>query len=131
MSNVYELRQTVKQSEFVCSACGSARDCNCNAPALERLAELEKKKETQRQQQRDAMRRAREKTKENQGPVNSQDAAEEEASAQDARSLIYRGLVEGLALALSAPWGKCLSNAFLREVFEEFLSKRRGANSND
>ncbi len=51
---------------------------------------------------------------------------EEEAAAKDARSLVYRGLVEGLALALSAPWGRRLSNAFLREVFEEFLSKRPG-----
>jgi len=38
--------QEQRQSEFVCSACGAARDCNCNAPALERLAE---KKEQDRQ----------------------------------------------------------------------------------
>ena len=38
--------EQVKQSKFICSACGSARDCNCNAPALERLAE---KKEQDRQ----------------------------------------------------------------------------------
>jgi hypothetical protein len=29
-----------KQSKFVCSACGSGRDCDCNAPARERLAEV-------------------------------------------------------------------------------------------
>jgi hypothetical protein len=29
-----------QQSEFVCSACGAGRDCDCNAPALERLAEM-------------------------------------------------------------------------------------------
>ncbi len=36
MSNVYEFRQQVKQSEYVCSACGADRGCACNAPALER-----------------------------------------------------------------------------------------------
>jgi hypothetical protein len=34
-----------KQSRFICSACGSGRDCDCNAPALERLAA---KKENER-----------------------------------------------------------------------------------
>ena len=40
--------EQVKQSKFICSACGSARDCDCAAPALERLAEL---KEQARQRQ--------------------------------------------------------------------------------
>jgi hypothetical protein len=37
-----------QQTKFVCSACGSGRDCDCNAPALERLAEI---KEQARQRQ--------------------------------------------------------------------------------
>ena len=41
--------QEQRQSEFVCSACGAARDCECNAPALERLAA---KDEGNRQRQR-------------------------------------------------------------------------------
>jgi hypothetical protein len=31
-----------RQSEFICSGCGAARDCNCNAPALKRVAEYDK-----------------------------------------------------------------------------------------
>lgn len=37
-----------QQTKFVCSACGSGRDCDCSAPALERPAEL---KEQARQRQ--------------------------------------------------------------------------------
>jgi hypothetical protein len=33
-----EISETVKQSQFVCSACGAGRDCDCAAPALARLA---------------------------------------------------------------------------------------------
>ena len=40
--------EQVKQSKFICSACGSARDRDCAAPALERLAEI---KEQARQRQ--------------------------------------------------------------------------------
>src|SRR5262249_27637932 len=54
-----------KQSQFICSACSSARDCDCNAPALEleaaRLAahraanrkHYEKKKAEQKQRSSD------------------------------------------------------------------------------
>jgi hypothetical protein len=41
--------QEQRQSEFVCSACGAARDCRCDAPALERLAA---KQEQDRQRSR-------------------------------------------------------------------------------
>lgn len=47
MAGVEQVQQ-IKQSKFICSACGSGRDCDCNAPALERLAEL---KEQARQRQ--------------------------------------------------------------------------------
>jgi hypothetical protein len=47
-----------RQSEFVCSACGAARDCKCNAPALERLA---RKDELRRQQKKRARERERER----------------------------------------------------------------------
>lgn len=40
--------EQVGQSQFVCSACGAGRDCDCNAPAMERLAEI---KEQARQRQ--------------------------------------------------------------------------------
>ena len=34
--------QYIKQSRFICSACGSSRDCDCNAPALERVVAYDK-----------------------------------------------------------------------------------------
>lgn len=40
--------EQVGQSQFVCSACGAGRDCDCNAPAMERFAEI---KEQARQRQ--------------------------------------------------------------------------------
>ena len=40
--------EQVKQSKFICSACGSARDCDCAAPALERLAELKNRRDSDR-----------------------------------------------------------------------------------
>lgn len=67
-----------RQSEFVCSACGADRYCNCNAPALERLADLEEKKERERQQAREKMRRKREKDKQNQCSVTVTDDENEE-----------------------------------------------------
>ena len=33
-----EIHQTIRQTKFICTACGSARDCDCAAPAMERLA---------------------------------------------------------------------------------------------
>src|SRR5262249_50061582 len=48
-----------RQSEFVCSACGAGRECDCNAPALKRLAKLEEKREQHRQANRRRMREKR------------------------------------------------------------------------
>ena len=52
-----EIIQLKPLSEFVCSACGSDRHCNCNAPALERLAAI---KEQGRQRKRAHDERKRE-----------------------------------------------------------------------
>src|SRR5262249_8876544 len=41
--------QKKQEARFMCSACGADRGCNCNAPAVERLAEI---KERARQRQR-------------------------------------------------------------------------------
>jgi hypothetical protein len=41
------------------------------------------------------------------------------------RSLIYTRIVEGLGLILASPKGRNLTDDFLREIFEEFLTKRR------
>jgi hypothetical protein len=53
-----------RQSKFICSACGSGRDCDCNAPALERLAAI-------KEQKRQAQAKWREKSKENNERVDT------------------------------------------------------------
>jgi hypothetical protein len=53
-------RQQVLQSKFICSACGADRDCQCTAPAVERLAQ---KQEQDRQRSKAYRER---KTEENQ-----------------------------------------------------------------
>jgi hypothetical protein len=56
--------EQVKQSKFICSACGGARDCDCTAPAVERLAKI-------REQTRQRTNKAREKAKQNQRPCSA------------------------------------------------------------
>jgi hypothetical protein len=45
MRHAAEIFQFQKNHElkFICSACGADRGCNCNAPAVEKLAELREK----------------------------------------------------------------------------------------
>ena len=35
--------QKKQEAKFICSACGADRGCDCNAPAVEKLAELKEK----------------------------------------------------------------------------------------
>lgn len=53
--------QKKEEAKWLCSSCGADRDCNCNAPAVERLAEI---RERARQE-----KRQRKKTKENKDQV--------------------------------------------------------------
>jgi hypothetical protein len=75
-----------KQSKFICSACGSARDCACDAPALERLAAI-------KEQTRQRTIKAREKAKENQqscsatAPRTVELRCEGNAQAQEPRAI--------------------------------------------
>lgn len=62
--------ERIKQSEFVCSACGADRDCNCSAPALQRLAELKEKERVKKA-------KYREKARENNNRVHGTDGADE------------------------------------------------------
>jgi hypothetical protein len=43
-----------KQSKFICSACGSARDCDCVAPAMERIAEIREQARQRKIKQRES-----------------------------------------------------------------------------
>lgn len=77
-----------QQSEFVCSACGAARDCKCNAPALERLAA---KDEGSRQRQKAYRER---KAALHNAPVEITDEFEPEPEASaEARKAHYRDQV--------------------------------------
>jgi hypothetical protein len=78
--------QEQRQSEFICSACGSARDCDCNAPALARLAA---KKENERKASK--AYRDRKKSASYDAPVEITDKfqPEPEASAE-ARKAHFR-----------------------------------------
>jgi hypothetical protein len=59
-----------KLSTYICSACDGARDCNCVAPALERLAAI-------REQSRQRTRRAREKAQQDQQSCSASEPADE------------------------------------------------------
>jgi hypothetical protein len=52
--------QKKQEAKFICSACGADRGCNCNAPAVEKLAE---KLEQDRQRARKARAKAKESKK--------------------------------------------------------------------
>lgn len=66
--------QKKQEAKFICSACGGDRACDCNAPAVEKLAE-------KREQDRQRARRAYEKKKSEQDQqpshVRNDDSLEE------------------------------------------------------
>jgi hypothetical protein len=37
-AQIIQLKKQEQETPFICSACGAGRDCDCNAPAVERLA---------------------------------------------------------------------------------------------
>ena len=80
--------QQIKQSKFVCSACGSGRDCDCNAPALEREAA---RREAQRQADARYAERRKEKRQQKQQSVDIDKplTPEEEAVYERVRAIGY------------------------------------------
>jgi hypothetical protein len=85
--------EQITQSKFVCSACGSGRDCDCAAPALERLAEI---KEQGRQRKREHDERKRE---EKQQPGNVTSDADDWEDAE----IIEEAAVPAAINAMSEP----------------------------
>jgi hypothetical protein len=67
--------QNKQEAKFICSACGADRGCNCNAPAVEKLAE---KLEQDRQRAKRA--RERKKHEQNQASRHVTDQGEELAN---------------------------------------------------
>jgi hypothetical protein len=45
--------QQIKQSTFVCVACGAGRDCDCDAPAARRLADIKEQNRQRKIKQRE------------------------------------------------------------------------------
>jgi hypothetical protein len=78
--------QQIKQSKFVCTACGGGRDRDCNAPAMEREAA---RKEANRQ----ANQRLREKKR--QEKQQARDITPEEpAPSEDWKKKIALGIID-------------------------------------
>jgi hypothetical protein len=73
--------EQIKQSKFVCSACGSGRDCDCAAPALERLAEI-------REQTRQRTKATRERKREEDQQSRSA-TPDDAATSAEARKAAY------------------------------------------
>ena len=69
MKQIAEVIQFQKKQEakFICSRCGADRDCNCNAPAVEKLAA---QREAQRRADAKYAKKRKEKRKQNQDPVD-------------------------------------------------------------
>ena len=74
--------QRKQEAKFICSACGADRICNCNAPALERLTQLEEKAAEQREKKRKQKQKQREKSNENNDPVAATYDAEASSAAR-------------------------------------------------
>ncbi len=118
---------------WVCNGCGTqdSKSCSCNSTA--HMEEKAAKREANRQHQK----KSREKAQQNQQPRQSDttvDNTNESLPGDDShlgglkpldpRTVVYRGIVNGLVPILASPFGRELTNDFLREVFEEFLTKR-------
>jgi hypothetical protein len=85
--------EQLKQSQFICSACGAARDCDCNAPAMKRLAELEAREAAERERQRQKAKEHREKKKAEQNQESRSGTLDDaEASAAERKALYAEGL---------------------------------------
>jgi hypothetical protein len=91
--------QPKAETQFVCSSCGADRGCDCNAPAVERLAQI---REDGRQRVRVHRAREKEKAEQNQQLRNVTDddmPTEAEAEASSQADIYYHAclLVEQMA----------------------------------
>lgn len=82
--------QKKQEAKFMCSACGEDRGCNCNAPAVEKIA-------AEKERQRQKARNWREKKKQNQqsrtGTENNDDAQSDADHEEGLRVIAVRGLL--------------------------------------
>src|SRR5689334_21442962 len=96
-----------EQPKFYCSACGNDRYCDCNAPALDRLAAITEKN---RQREREKKQRQREREKLNGNNDPSPGDIEEKPAEKFRQS------------PLAAAWAKASPEArrqFVRELWGE------------
>jgi hypothetical protein len=109
-----------EQPKFYCSACGNDRYCDCNAPALERLAAITEKS---RQREREKKQRQREREKLNGNNDPSPGDIEEKAG----------GAEKSKPTPLIGAWPKSGPEArrqFVREFWVEITQVRDQLDSN-
>jgi hypothetical protein len=107
-----------EQPKFYCSACGSDRYCDCNAPALERLAAITEKS---RQREREKKQRQRERQKLNENNDPSPGDIEEKATEKPRQS------------PLIGAWAKASPEAkreFVRQFWIEITQVRNHLDTN-
>jgi hypothetical protein len=128
MTAQYEIVQTKKESEFVCSACGADRACDCNAPALEREAA---RRELHRQAQ------IKHRNKKRQQNQELRDITPETVTGRDGKQPARRESLEAADDDAETPWREvtacdCILEAwqtaspddralFVRSVYSEIL----------
>jgi hypothetical protein len=81
-----EIVQFQKKQEFICSACGADRGCNCNAPAVEKLAQ---KLEQDRQRSRRAYHNKKTQQKQPSSHVRDDEIPTEEEAEQSWQDDLY------------------------------------------
>lgn len=107
-----------QQTKFVCSACGSGRDCDCNAPALERLAEIKERKRQEARRYRDRL------DNKNQAITKSAwaHAADDDIAACDAdRPRRWRNSLLSLAQDTIAEWNSAFGDWTKFEATQELV----------
>jgi hypothetical protein len=105
--------QQVKQSQFICVACGAGRDCDCDAPAARRIADI---KEQARQRQI----RHREKALQDQQPRH---VTEPESELQPKETAMRR------STAAAPAWPRELETEAERDEREAAEAKARTMSS--
>jgi hypothetical protein len=117
--------QKKQEARFLCSACGADRGCDCNAPAVEKLAEL---KEKHRIAARESARRKREK---NQSPVDVNGGPIEEPcpDCDTPEDFWRRGLsnMAGDAIAMRSYWSRQYGGWQSYKVTSELVTLARQA----
>jgi hypothetical protein len=122
-----------EQPKFYCSACGSDRYCDCNAPALERLAAI-----TEKSRQRDREKKQRQRERQKLNGNNDPSPGDNEDFQKDPEEKANEGHDDQPAekprqSALVGAWAKASSEVrreFVRQFWVEITQVRNQLDSN-